>query len=168
MAYSYKISDRILLEDENGIVDEKEYLFKYIQEIKNHKTEYYTMFNGVLGYTDSDLGMDKVIELISENDYLCNLETVYPIEKNNPSTSSVCFVDIETKQVYVIFVGNYYGDINTKGGNYDYTIYSEKNGEIVEEETIENIVTWVSNTFLEKYSAEIKERSEKLQAYIRM
>lgn len=81
-----------------------------------------TCFNGTAGYTDKELGMDKIISFIENDSELMKLQMVYPSGKDN-TTSSVCFVNTETSEVYVVYCGNYidslyeykdeYGNINS-------------------------------------------------------
>ena len=75
-----------------------------IKEIKDD--EMITCFDGVAGYTDKELGMDKIISFIENDSELMKLQIVYPSGKDN-TTSSVCFVNTETSEVYVVYCGNY-------------------------------------------------------------
>ena len=75
-----------------------------IKEIKDD--EMITCFYGVAGYTDKELGMDKIISFIENDSELMKLQIVYPSGKDN-TTSSVCFVNTETSEVYVVYCGNY-------------------------------------------------------------
>ena len=80
----------------------------FIEDVR--KNGYKTVFNEVLfDYTDEDLGMDDIIELIDKRGELKNLVLVYPESSNLTSTSSICLVDLnsDTPDVYVIYVGNY-------------------------------------------------------------
>ena len=65
-----------------------------------------TCFNGIAGYNDKELGMDKIISFIENDSELMKLQMVYPSGKDN-TTSSVCFVNTETSEVYVVYCGNY-------------------------------------------------------------
>lgn len=66
-----------------------------------------TCFDGVLGYSDTELGMDKIVSLIQSDKELLNLEIVYPKGKNDKTTSSVCLVNAQNREVYVVYVGDY-------------------------------------------------------------
>ena len=101
----------------------------FIDSYKKKKEDYHTVFNNALGYTDEDLGMDKIIQLVGDDDTLTSLVRVYPDKFNDNTTSSVCLVNPKTSDVYVIYVGNY-----AEG---DYSYYVD------EKETILN--TWVEN-----------------------
>ena len=70
------------------------------------KKENTTCFDGVAGYNDKELGMDKIISFIENDSELMKLQMVYPSGKDN-TTSSVCFVNTETSEVYVVYCGNY-------------------------------------------------------------
>ena len=70
------------------------------------KTGVTTCFDGVAGYTDKELGMDKIISFIENDSELMKLQMVYPSGSDN-TTSSVCFVNTETSEVYVVYCGNY-------------------------------------------------------------
>ena len=70
------------------------------------KKENTTCFDGVAGYTDKELGMDKIISFIENDSELMKLQMVYPSGSDN-TTSSVCFVNTETSEVYVVYCGNY-------------------------------------------------------------
>ena len=76
-------------------------IVKIIEEKK-----YTTCFDGVAGYTDKELGMDKIISFIENDSELMKLQMVYPSGSDN-TTSSVCFVNTETSEVYVVYCGNY-------------------------------------------------------------
>ena len=56
-----------------------------------------TCFNGTVGYTDKELGMDKIIAFIENDSELMKLQMVYPSGRDN-TTSSVCFVNTETSE----------------------------------------------------------------------
>ena len=75
-----------------------------IKEIKDD--EMITCFDGVAGYTDKELGMDKIISFIENDSELMNLQLIYP-DKKDTTTSSVCFINKDTSEVYVVFCGNY-------------------------------------------------------------
>ena len=70
------------------------------------KTGVTTCFDGVAGYTDKELGMDKIISFIENDSELMNLQLIYP-DKKDTTTSSVCFINKDTSEVYVVFCGNY-------------------------------------------------------------
>ena len=59
--------------------------------------EMITCFDGVAGYTDKELGMDKTISFIENDSELMKLQMVYPSGIDN-TTSSVCFVNTETSE----------------------------------------------------------------------
>ena len=61
------------------------------------KTGVTTCFDGVAGYTDKELGMDKIISFIENDSELMKLQMVYPSGIDN-TTSSVCFVNTETSE----------------------------------------------------------------------
>ena len=65
-----------------------------------------TCFNGIAGYNDKELGMDKIISFIENDSELMNLQLIYP-DKKDTTTSSVCFINKDTSEVYVVFCGNY-------------------------------------------------------------
>lgn len=88
-----------------------------------------TCFNGTAGYTDKELGMDKIISFIENDSELMKLQIVYPSGKDN-TTSSVCFVNTETSEVYVVYCGNYIDS------PYE---YKDENG------NINSNSTWISN-----------------------
>ena len=98
-----------------------------IKEIKDD--EMITCFEGAAGYTDKELGMDKIISFIENDSELMKLQMVYPSGSDN-TTSSVCFVNTETSEVYVVYCGNYIA------GNYE---YKDEYG------NINSNSTWVSN-----------------------
>ncbi|MBQ3543709.1 MAG: DUF2974 domain-containing protein, partial [Lachnospiraceae bacterium] len=106
----------------------------FIQTVKDNKEAYNTVFNNRLGYTDEELGMDKIIELIDKdkNGTLKRLVMVYPDTQKDTTTSSVCLVDPETSDVYVIYVGNYNND--------PYKYYMNEEGWIDISSWIENIM----------------------------
>ena len=98
-----------------------------IKEIKDD--EMITCFDGVAGYTDKELGMDKIISFIENDSELMKLQIVYPSGKDN-TTSSVCFVNTETSEVYVVYCDNYIDS------PYE---YKDENG------NINSNSTWISN-----------------------
>ena len=129
LAYYRELSDRNVL-DIADIGNKKRNItiedsINYI--IKENAT---TCFNNAFGYSDADLGMDKILSLIQSDEELLNLELVYPEQKEDTSTSSVCLMNPDTKDVYVVFVGNYidspYNCVDNEG-------------------KITNIDTWVNN-----------------------
>lgn len=93
------------------------------------KKENTTCFDGIAGYTDKELGMDKIISFIENDSELMKLQMVYPSGKDN-TTSSVCFVNTETSEVYVVYCGNYIDS------PYE---YKDENG------NINSNSTWISN-----------------------
>ena len=50
--------------------------------------------------------MDKIISFIENDSELMNLQLRYP-DKKDTTTSSVCFINKDTSEVYVVFCGNY-------------------------------------------------------------
>ena len=98
-----------------------------INDIK--KVEKTTCFDGIAGYTDKELGMDKIISFIENDSELMKLQMVYPSGSDN-TTSSVCFVNTETSEVYVVYCGNYIDS------PYE---YKDENG------NINSNSTWISN-----------------------
>ena len=130
LTYYPQLSDKTLYGEDNWNNDEDMKIGNFIDNYKEHKENYQTVFNGTLGYTDKDLGMDKIIELVDNDAVLKNLVIVYPTTKNDKTTSSVCLVDPTTSEVYVIFTGNYAENI------YKY---------IDEENNVFDIVTWIEN-----------------------
>ena len=99
-------------------------IVKIIEEKK-----YTTCFDGVAGYTDKELGMNKIISFIENDSELMKLQMVYPSGSDN-TTSSVCFVNTETSEVCVVYCGNYIA------GNYE---YKDEDG------NINSNSTWISN-----------------------
>ena len=65
-----------------------------------------TCFDGIAGYSDKELGMDKIISFVENDSELMKLQMVYP-NSDDETTSSVCFVNTETSEVYVVYCGNY-------------------------------------------------------------
>ena len=104
---------------------------KNVKNIINgvRKGEKTTCFDGAAGYSDKELGMDKIISFIENDSELMKLQMVYPSGRDN-TTSSVCFVNTETSEVYVVYCGNYIA------GNYE---YKDEYG------NINSNSTWVSN-----------------------
>ena len=79
--------------------------------------KYETVFNEPLGYSDKELGMNKIINLVSKDTDLTRLKVVYPSAITDETTSSVCLVDPVSFDVYVIYVGNYADDYNYYSDN---------------------------------------------------
>ncbi len=106
-----------------------------------------TCFDGAMGlYTDDDLGMSEILSLIQDNPRLKRLEIVYPETNNNDeSNSSACLVDPYTKNVYVIYGGNY---CSSKKSLFD--------GEVM--------ATWVENA-LGTVQAQTLEQAHGMQFY---
>lgn len=104
---------------------------KNVKNIINgvRKGEKPTCFDGAAGYSDKELGMDKIIAFIENDSELMKLQMVYPSGSDN-TTSSVCFVNTETSEVYVVYCGNYIV------GNYE---YKDEDG------NINSNSTWISN-----------------------
>ena len=104
---------------------------KNVKNIINgvRKGEKTTCFDGAAGYSDKELGMDKIISFIENDSELMKLQMVYPSGSDN-TTSSVCFVNTETSEVYVVYCGNYIV------GNYE---YKDEDG------NINSNSTWISN-----------------------
>lgn len=85
--------------------DELPTVSKAIEIIENGNI---TCFDGILGLNDSDLGMHDVLRFVKSNQKLLNLKIVYPDQGENlETTSSVCMIDTESNEIYVIFGGNY-------------------------------------------------------------
>ena len=111
-----------------------------IKEIKDD--EMITCFDGVAGYTDKELGMDKIISFIENDSELMKLQIVYPSGKDN-TTSSVCFVNTETSEVYVVYCGNYIDSL--------YIVRDDDGKQINISEWTENVKgSCVSDTELQK------------------
>lgn len=72
---------------------------KNVKNIINgvRKGEKTTCFDGAAGYSDKELGMDKIISFIENDSELMKLQMVYPSGIDN-TTSSVCFVNTETSE----------------------------------------------------------------------
>ena len=104
---------------------------KNVKNIINgvRKGEKTTCFDGAAGYSDKELGMDKIIAFIENDSELMKLQIVYPSGKDN-TTSSVCFVNTETSEVYVVYCDNYIDS------PYE---YKDENG------NINSNSTWISN-----------------------
>ena len=104
---------------------------KNVKNIINgvRKGEKTTCFDGAAGYSDKELGMDKIISFIENDSELMKLQMVYPSGRDN-TTSSVCFVNTETLEVYVVYCGNYIDS------PYE---YKDENG------NINSNSTWISN-----------------------
>ena len=131
LVYYEQFSDKYTYDDASNS-------YKTVGEFIKAVDKYKTCFNNIRGYTDEDLGMDKIISFIEEDDVLKSLVIVYPTHKGDPTTSSVCLVDPEEKEVYVIFGANY------AEGEYEYTTHS-KHGDI-EAGTTFLTTSWKSNT----------------------
>ena len=105
------------LSDKNFKKKGKDYTIgDFIDSVKKNQDDYYTVFDGILGYSDEDLGMDKIIRLVDKDITLRNLVLVYPYSAKDRTTSSICLVDDVTSEVYVIYAGNY------AQGDYEYKI----------------------------------------------
>ncbi|MCU6753707.1 Mbeg1-like protein [Bovifimicola ammoniilytica] len=104
---------------------------KNVKNIINgvRKGEKTTCFDGAAGYSDKELGMDKIIAFIENDSELMKLQMVYPSGIDN-TTSSVCFVNTETSEVYVVYCDNYIDS------PYE---YKDENG------NINSNSTWISN-----------------------
>lgn len=104
---------------------------KNVKNIINgvRKGEKTTCFDGAAGYSDKELGMDKIIAFIENDSELMKLQMVYP-NSDDETTSSVCFVNTETLEVYVVYCGNYIDS------PYE---YKDENG------NINSNSTWISN-----------------------
>ncbi|MDE7432320.1 MAG: DUF2974 domain-containing protein, partial [Lachnospiraceae bacterium] len=126
LTYYWKLSDKTF--NDNG--GDYTSIGEFIDAVKEQKDDYHTVFDGVLGYTDKDLGMDKIIELVDHDATLKNLVIVYPASQKDKTTSSVCLVDPTTSEVYVIFAGNY------AEASYSY---------IDKENKTLDLVTWIEN-----------------------
>ena len=51
--------------------------------------------------------MNKILSIIENNPRLTRLQVIYPERNSDKSNSSVCLVDPITKNVYVVYGGNY-------------------------------------------------------------
>lgn len=120
----------------------------FIKAIKDNRDDFQTVFNGALGYTDKELGMDKIIELIDNDNTLKELVIVYPDTYDDKTTSSVCLIDPATYDVYVIYVGNYIEE------HYEYT---------EDKETID-LNSWVENA-MGAVEADTSEQKRELEFY---
>ena len=120
----------------------------FIDDLKEPQNAYHTVFNDMLGYTDKELGMDKIIELVDGDDTLKNLVIVYPSRKEDKTTSSVCLVDPATSDVYVIYVGN----------------YAEQYYEYTEDKESLDLNTWVENA-MGAVEADTHEQKRDLEFY---
>ena len=99
--------------------DNKDNKYKTIGDFINDlpQDQYQTVFDGSLGYSDKELGMNKIINLVSKDMDLTRLTIVYPDKVKDKTTSSVCLVDPVSFEVYVIYVGNYADDYNYYSDN---------------------------------------------------
>ena len=111
LVYFKKFSDR------GATKDIPEVTFNSVADFVNaaisDPDNYTTCFNGAMGYSDEELGMREILGLVKEDPALMNLQIVYP-DGYNETTSSICLVEPNTNNVYVIFGGNYIE------GNFDY------------------------------------------------
>lgn len=126
LAYYEELSDRHVYDDniDDDIIKVNDVLDRIIKDDKT------TCFDGAFGYSDSELGMDKIIALIRSDEELLDLEIIYPEKENDATTSSVCLVNPATQDVYVVYVGNY------AEGSYTY---------MDDEGKITDIDSWVNN-----------------------
>ena len=101
LAYYGSFSD--ILDDWED--DEFPTVSKAIEIIEKGKT---TCFNGVLELSDEELGMNAILDWINSDSVLSRLVVVYPgKDYDMTTTASVCLLDPQTNEVYVIFGGNY-------------------------------------------------------------
>ena len=115
---------------------------KAIEIIENGNT---TCFDGILGLSDSDLGMNDILRFVKSNQRLLNLKIVYPNQEEDfDTTSSVCMIDTSSKEIYVIF-----------GGNYITGFYEYNNNEMG---------TWADN-FIGAFKKETDEQKRALDFY---
>ena len=97
LAYYSAFSDIKVLSNKDTVADVIEYI-----EYNNEKT----CFNGVLELSDEELGMNSILDMIESDSVLSRLVIVYPDTTCNMSTTaSVCLVDPQTNEVYMIFGG---------------------------------------------------------------
>lgn len=108
----------------------------FLNDVRNNG--YHTCMNGLLGQSDEALGMLDFVDQALSDETLKNLIIVYPAEDCVlETTSSVCLIDRNTNEVYVIYGGNYgQGDFYP---DYDYTDPNNPVG------IGESMNTWVSN-----------------------
>ena len=151
LAYYDKLSDQEVNNNREEYSDKesKIKIENFINNVKVEPDRYNTVFNGVLGYNDSELGMDRIIDLIDNDDKLKRLEIVYPISRSDKTTSSVCLVDKLTSEVYVIYVGNYAEE------NYKYC--TDEDGTL-------NLNTWIENA-MGAVEADTDEQKRDLEFY---
>ena len=99
--------------------DNKDNKYKTIGDFidDSPQEKYKTVFDEPLGYSDKELGMNKIINLVSKDTDLTRLKVVYPSAITDETTSSVCLVDPVSFDVYVIYVGNYADDYNYYSDN---------------------------------------------------
>ena len=99
LAYYSTFSDINALPSGNTVAD----IIGYIEN-KNKNT----CFNGVVGLSDHELGMDDIRTYIKSDPTLMRLKVVYPSKSFDMTTlASVCLIDPVSNEVYVIFGGNY-------------------------------------------------------------
>ena len=138
LAYYGSFSD--ILDDWED--DEFPTVSKAIEIIEKGKT---TCFNGVLELSDKELGMNKILDWIKSDSVLSRLVVVYPgKDYDMTTTASVCLVDPQTNEVYVIFGGNY------AQGEYEY------NGK--------EMCTWADN-FIGAFVEKTEEQERALDFY---
>lgn len=145
LAYYREFSDFLNMNLPDG---EQHDIGTFVNYALNEK--YTTCFNDGLGpNSDEPLGMKKILELVKTTPELTKLEFVYPTTANE-NTSSACLIDPETKEVYVIFGGNYIE------GKYEYT---DKDGDTKE------MGTWADN-FIGAFVEDTEEQKRALDFYI--
>ena len=100
--------------------------YSTVSNFINNCHQYNTCIHEALqDYTDEDLKMDKIVNWLKEDEASKKLVIVYP-NSIDDSTSSVCLVNHETAEVYVIYGGNYAEE--------DYLFY-DRDGKIIRTNT---------------------------------
>lgn len=92
------------------VFDEEKQAYKYktIENFVLDAGQYTTCFNGILELSDEELGMNAILDWINSDSVLSRLVVVYPgKDYDMTTTASVCLLDPQTNEVYVIFGGNY-------------------------------------------------------------
>ena len=129
------------------VFDEEKQAYKYktIENFVLDAGQYTTCFNGILELSDEELGMNAILDWINSDSVLSRLVVVYPgKDYDMTTTASVCLVDPQTNEVYVIFGGNY------AQGEYEY------NGK--------EMCTWADN-FIGAFVEKTEEQERALDFY---
>ena len=159
LVYYAELSDNNILldEDNNENLNETEESTVTIGRVINSISRNKTVFDGSLGYSDKELGMNKIINLVSKDMDLTRLTIVYPDKVKDKTTSSVCLVDPVSFEVYVIYVGNYAND---------YNYYSDNNadGDYNDANEFTFINAWIENA-LGAVEADTIEQQRQLEFY---